>query len=230
MTRPVIGITAYREQTRWGVWDQSAVLIPSAYVDLVAEAGGVPVVLPPASSGASELLERLDGLVLAGGADLNPQTYHEAAHAETAGWRDDRDASELALLDGALERELPVLGICRGLQVMTVHAGGRLEQHVPDRVGHEGHRPAPGVFGDHSVTLDEGSIARDVLGPTVEVKSYHHQGVADAGSLAVVGRAEDGTIEAVELAGCDFGVGVLWHPEAAGDVRLFRALVAVSGR
>ena len=225
MTRPVIGISAYREQARWGVWDEAAVLIPAPYVDLVAQAAGIPVVVPPASSLQPELVERLDGLVLAGGADLNPSLYDESPHAQTSGWRDDRDAGEFALLDGALQRGLPVLGICRGLQVMTVHAGGRLEQHVPDRVGHEGHRPEPGVYGNHSVTLAEGSTAHRVLGRSVDVKSYHHQGVADAGTLAVVGHAEDGTIEAVELPGRPFAVGVLWHPEAGGDIRLFAALV-----
>ena len=225
MTRPVIGISSYREQARWGVWDEPAVLIPAPYVDLVAEAGGIPVVLPPVSSLESELVSRLDGLVLAGGADLNPATYGESPHVETSGWRDDRDGGELALLGGALKQELPVLGICRGLQLMTVHAGGRLEQHVPDRVGHDGHRPEPGVYGQHSVALVEGSTAHRVLGSSVQVKSYHHQGVADAGSLTIVGHAEDGTIEAVEVPGHDFAVGVLWHPEAGGDVRLFRALV-----
>ena len=228
MTRPVIGITAYREQAAWGVWDQPAVLIPASYVDHVVAAGGLPIVLPPAVEPDPQVLELLDGLVLAGGADLNPGLYGEAAHSETIGWRDDRDRGELAILDGALQRDLPVLGICRGLQIMTVHAGGRLEQHLPDVVGHDQHRPAPGVFGVHPVTLVEQSLAHRVLGNTSTVKSYHHQGVADAWSLAVVGRADDGSIEAVEVHGRRFALGVLWHPEAGDDPRLFEALVSAA--
>jgi putative glutamine amidotransferase len=228
MSRPVIGITAYREQARWGVWDQPAVLIPAGYVDQVHAAGGLPVVLPPSTAVDSQILDTLDGLLLAGGADLDPGLYGETPHAETAGWRPDRDAGELAILDGALQRDLPVLGICRGLQIMTVHGGGRLEQHLPDVVGHDGHRPEPGVFGVHEVSLVEGSVGHAVLGETVTVKSYHHQGVADAGSLTITGRAFDDTIEVVEIPGRVFAVGVLWHPEVGDDPRLFEALVAAA--
>jgi putative glutamine amidotransferase len=228
MTRPVIGISAYRERAAWGVWDQPAVLIPATYVDKVVAAGGLPVVLPPVVESDPQVLEFLDGLVLAGGADLNPDLYGETPHIETAGWRDDRDGGELAILDGALERDLPVLGICRGLQIMTVHAGGRLEQHLPEVIGHHQHRPAPGVFGVHPVTLVDGSVAHSVLGYATTVKSYHHQGVADAGSLAVVGHADDGSIEAVEVPGRRFALGVLWHPEAGDDPRLFEALVSAA--
>ncbi len=225
MTRPVIGISAYREQARWGVWDQPAVLIPALYTDKVCDAGGIPIVIPPSSCSEPTILDRIDGLILAGGADLNPELYGETPHDETVGWRPDRDAGELEILVDALDRDLPTLGICRGLQIMTVHAGGRLEQHLPEVVGHEGHRPEPGVFGEHDVQLVEGSRVRAVLGATSTVKSYHHQGVADAGSLMVTGRADDGTIEAVEVPGKGFAVGVLWHPEAADDPRLFDALV-----
>lgn len=228
MRRPVIGISAYREQARWGVWDQPAVLIPATYVDQVAAAGGLPVVLPPSTGTDPQVLELLDGLVLAGGADLNPERYAQTPHAETAGWRDDRDTGELALVDGALQRDLPLLGICRGLQIMTVHAGGRLEQHLPDVVGHEGHRPEPGVFGIHDVTLAPGSRVHAVLGDHVSVKSYHHQGVGDPGSLQVAGHAHDGSVEVVEVPGRRFAVGVLWHPEAGDDPRLFEALVAAA--
>lgn len=229
MTRPVIAITAYREQARWGVWDLPAVLVPAGYVDKVSAAGGIPLVLPPSTSLDPQVLDLLDGLVLAGGADLDPQRYGEQAHPETSGWRPDRDAGELAVLDGALRRDLPVLGICRGLQVMTVHAGGRLSQHLPDVVGHDRHRPEPGVFGEHSVRMAEGSVVHRALGPTATVRSYHHQGVADAGSLTVTGWADDDTIEVVEVPGRRFAVGVLWHPEAADDPRLFEALVAAAG-
>lgn len=228
MTRPVIGISAYREQAKWGVWDQPAVLIPALYVDKVTEAGGIPVVLPPSSCSDPTILDRIDGLVLAGGADLNPELYDELPHHETVGWRPDRDSGELDILAGALERDLPLLGICRGLQIMTVHAGGRLEQHLPDVVGHERHRPEPGVFGEHQVHLADGSKVRAILGATTTVKSYHHQGVADVGSLSIAGRADDDTIEAVELPNHRFAVGVLWHPEAGEDLRLFDALIAAA--
>ncbi|HEX5016240.1 MAG TPA: gamma-glutamyl-gamma-aminobutyrate hydrolase family protein [Actinomycetes bacterium] len=230
MSRPVIGISAYREQARWGVWDQPAVLIPAAYVDQVSAAGGLPVVIPPSTALDPAVIDRLDGLLLAGGADLNPELYGQQPHAETAGWREDRDAGEVALLNSALERDLPVLGICRGLQVMTVHARGHLEQHLPDVVGHHDHRPSPGVFGLHEVSLVPGTIAHSVLGDSVTVKSYHHQGVADPGSLRIAGRGHDDTIEAVEIPGRTFALGVLWHPEAGDDPRLFDALVeAASG-
>jgi putative glutamine amidotransferase len=225
VSRPIIGISAYREQAKWGVWDQRAVLIPAAYVDKVTEAGGLPVVIPPTTATEPEILDRIDGLLLAGGADLDPALYGETPHAETVGWRPDRDAGELTLLDGALHRDLPVLGICRGLQIMTVHAGGRLEQHLPEVVGHDEHRPQPGVFGVHEVALARGSTTHGILGDSVSVKSYHHQGVADPGSLAIAGRAPDHTIEAVEVPGRRFAVGVLWHPEAGDDPRIFDALV-----
>lgn len=228
MRRPVIGISAYREQARWGVWDQPAVLVPATYVDQVAEAGGLPVVIPPSTGADPQVLELLDGLVLAGGADLNPERYGQTVHAETAGWRDDRDSGELTLVDGALQRDLPLLGICRGLQIMTVHAGGSLQQHLPDVVGHEGHRPEPGVFGIHDVTLAPGSRTHAILGDQVSVKSYHHQGVGDPGSLRVAGHAVDGSIEVVEAPDRRFAVGVLWHPEAGDDPRLFQALVAAA--
>ena len=230
MTRPVIGISAYREPARWGVWNQPAVLIPATYVDKVEAAGGLPVVIPPSSALDAQLVDLLDGLVLAGGADLNPELYDQQPHQQTAGWRDDRDSGEISLLDAALKRDLPVLGICRGLQIMTVHAGGRLEQHLPDVVGHERHRPEPGVFGEHRVSLVDGSLVGQALGGSASVKSYHHQGVSDAGSLKVVGRADDDTIEAVEVPDRRFAVGVLWHPEAGEDPRLFDALVTAASR
>jgi putative glutamine amidotransferase len=229
--RPVIGISAYREEAQWGVWSQSAVLVPATYVDKVTAAGGIALVIPPSSltqGSVGQILDRLDGLVMAGGADLNPELYGEEPHEETTGWRNDRDDAEMSLVDSALSRDLPVLGICRGLQLMTVHAGGRLEQHLPDVVGHERHRPTLGVFGEHEVTLVDGSLAAETLGSSVRVKSYHHQGVADAGTMSVVGNADDGTIEAVQDTRRRFALGVLWHPEAGDDPRLFDALIAAA--
>lgn len=228
MNAPLIGITSYVETASWGVWELPAALIPHAYVQKVQAAGGVAVVIPPLSVGAAELVARLDGLILAGGADISPSAYGAQTHAQTVGVRPDRDASELALLAAAYERDLPVLGICRGMQLMCVAAGGRLEQHLPDAVGHDGHRAKVGVFGTHEVSLD-GLVGR-LLGDRLSVPSYHHQGAADAGSLTVSGRADDGVIEAVEDANRPFAVGVQWHPEMSDDVRLFRALVSASAR
>lgn len=226
--RPVIGITTYVEQARWGVWDTSAALVPYAYVRQVEAGGGRVVLLPPSTEDPAEVLPWLDGLLVAGGADIDPAHYGATPHPETAGLRPERDAGELTLLAAALDADLPVLGVCRGMQLMTVHAGGTLHQHLPEVVGHERHRPSPGVYGEHIVRLAEGSRARAVLGDRVSVRSYHHQGVVDAGSLTVTGWADDGTIEAVEAPGRRFAVGVLWHPEVGDDPRLFDALVAAA--
>src|SRR4051795_12267310 len=150
--RPLIGLSTYREQARWGVWDQPADLLPTSYADAVARAGGVPLLLPPVDpTGAPEAVSRLDALVVCGGADVDPGRYGATPHPRTVSWRHDRDAWELALLDAADARDLPVLGICRGMQVMAVHRGGSLEQHVPDAVGHEGHSPGGDTFGDIGV-------------------------------------------------------------------------------
>jgi putative glutamine amidotransferase len=226
--RPVIGISAYLESARWGVWEQPAVLVPASYVTKVAAAGGLPLVVPPASATDPKVLDLLDGLVLVGGADLDPALYGEAALDTTTGLRPDRDAGELALLSGAGQRDLATLGICRGMQLLTVAAGGRLEQHLPDVVGHERHRPAPGVFGEHPVRLAAGSTVAQILGTEATVRSYHHQGIADPGRLAITGWADDATIEVVEDPQRRFCIGVLWHPEVGDDPRLFEALVAAA--
>jgi putative glutamine amidotransferase len=225
---PVIGVTSYVEQTRWGVWDQRAVVLPYSYVAALERAGARVLVLPPDTEGVPAVLDRLDGLVLAGGADLDPALYGESPHPETLGLREDRDAAELPLLAESLARALPVLGICRGMQLMAVAHGGSLVQHLPDAVGHERHRPRPGVYGRHEVRLAAGSVVGTVLGDRIDVPSYHHQGLATAGSLTVSGWADDGTPEAVEDPGRPFAVGVLWHPEADTDPRLFDALVAAA--
>ena len=228
--RPVIGISAYLETARWGVWDQPAVLVPATYVTKVEAAGGLALVVPPGTAADPQLLDLLDGIVLVGGADLDPGLYGPAPHETTTGWRPDRDTGELALLSGAWERDLPTLGICRGMQLMTVAAGGRLDQHLPDVVGHERHRPLPGVFGEHPVRLEPASGVGGILGPQATVRSYHHQGVADPGRLTVTGWADDDTIEVVEDPQRRFSIGVLWHPEAGDDPRLFEALVAAARR
>ena len=223
--RPVVGITTYVEQASWGVWDVPAAILPFRYVERVEAAGGTAVLLPPSAASGGSVLERLDALVLAGGADLDPGLYGEEPHEETTGLRRERDAAEAPLVRAALERDLPTLGICRGMQLMSVVCGGSLVQHLPDVVGHERHRPSPGVYGLHDVRLAPGSRAAGVLGEQVSVPSYHHQGLASAGSLTVTGWADDDTPEAVEDPDRRFALGVLWHPEASDDLRLFTALV-----
>ncbi|HTY71927.1 MAG TPA: gamma-glutamyl-gamma-aminobutyrate hydrolase family protein [Actinomycetes bacterium] len=230
MSRPVIGISAYRERARWGPWDVDAVLVPDAYVQHVVRAGALPVLIPPGLAYADEVLDRLDGLILAGGADIDPARYGAEIRPETTGLRPDRDASELRLAEASAHRDLPTLGICRGLQVMVVASGGRLHQHLPDLVGHEEHRPAPGTYGEHCVSLTPGTRLHQVLGDRVVVSSSHHQGVDDAGRLTISGHADDGSVEAVEDPNRCFALGVLWHPEVRDDPRLFEALVDAATR
>lgn len=224
----VVGITSYVEQARWGVWDTEAVLLPVMYVRAVEAAGARAVVLP--STGThTDVLDRLDAIVFAGGADLEPQLYHQEPHELTQGTRPQRDAAELPLVHAALERDLPTLGICRGMQLLAVAAGGALHQHLPDTVGHDRHRPAPGVYGHHAVTLKAGTRIHGILGGETTVPSYHHQGLADPGTMTVTGWADDDTPEAVEHPDRRFALGVLWHPEAGDDPRLFQALVRAAG-
>ncbi|WP_306999342.1 gamma-glutamyl-gamma-aminobutyrate hydrolase family protein [Amycolatopsis thermophila] len=221
-----MGITSYLEKASWGVWHTDAALLPRSYVDSVRNAGGVPVLLPPAGEDA-DVLSAVDALVLAGGADVEPERYGQPAQGKTV-TRPERDAFEFALARAALDRGLPVLGVCRGMQVLTVALGGSLIQHLPDRVGHTGHQPAPGVYGPSRVALAGGSRLAGILGTETKGQCYHHQAVDRLGDgLAAVGWAADGTIEAVELPGDDFVVGVQWHPEQdTQEVRLFAALVA----
>ena len=226
--RPVVGITSYVEQARWGVWDVPASILPYRYVEQVEAAGATAVVLPPGAAGDAEILERLDAVVFAGGADLDPDLYGAQPHPETTGLRPERDAAEIPLMRAALDRDLPLLGICRGMQVLSVVRGGSLVQHLPDVLGHEGHRPSPGVYGTHAVRLAPGSLAHTVLGDDLEVPSYHHQGLDSAGSLRVSGWAHDDSPEVVEDPTRRFALGVLWHPEASEDLRLFEALVAAA--
>ena len=221
---PVVGITAYVEPARWGVWDTRAVLIPEGYVRMVREAGARPIVLPPSPDDAADLVRRLDGLVLAGGADIGPAHYGAPAHPATK-TRPDRDSGELAVLAAALDADLPVLGVCRGMELLAVAFGGTLTQHLPDVLGNERHQPSPGVYGAHPARFAPGSRAAAIFGEVADVNSYHHQAVDDPGSLTVTGWADDDVIEAVEDPARRFVLGVQWHPEEALDVRPFAALV-----
>jgi len=218
--RPIIGITSYVEPAAWGVWhDVPAALLPHTYVRAVEAAGGRAIVIPPDPESA-EILRVLDGLVLAGGPDIDASRYGAPADPRTDS-RPARDAGEFALVGG----DLPILGVCRGMQLLAVAYGGRLHQHLPDVVGHDKHRPALGVYGSHGARFVRGSLIERIMDGDGEVNSYHHQGVADPGRLAVTGWADDGTIEAIEDPARPFLLGVQWHPEVDGDVRPFRALV-----
>src|ERR1700722_4133114 len=214
MERPVIGLCTALERARWSVWDQQAVLLPRNYVDEVNRAGGLAVLLPPDAQlvdSPEEALELLDGLLLAGGADIDPASYGAAAPG--------RGAFEIALTRAAIDRDLPVLGICRGMQLINVALGGTLEQHLPEHLGHEEHRRVIGTFdgSDHDVEVLDGTLAMRVIGAGVHgTKSHHHQGVDRlADGLSVGARSpRDGLIEAIELPERGFVLGVQWHPEA----------------
>ena len=226
MSRPVIGITAYAQEASWGHWTLPAALIPFSYVTSVERAGGRPVVIPPIEGAVDETLDAIDGLIFSGGADIDPEVYGAERHAETTVVHRHRDEAELALLEGALARDLPVLAICRGMQMLNVARGGDLHQHLPELVGHEGHRETPGVFSVHQVELDPGSRTARLLGDRAVVHSHHHQGLGKVGEgLTAVGRAEDGSFEVIEDPAHRFALGVLWHPEEGEDKRLFEALV-----
>jgi putative glutamine amidotransferase len=229
--RPIVGITSYAEDARWGVWEQPAALIPLSYVDAVEKAGGRALLIPPCPEGVEETLDCLDGLIFSGGADLDPECYGAEAHPETNGTHPERDDAELALLEGALARDMPVLAICRGSQVLNVARGGDLVQHLPEVVGHEDHKHTPGVFADHDVEIVPGTRLAEVVGEHAPVKSHHHQGYGRLGEgLRAAASAEDGTVEAIEDPSQRFALGVLWHPEEGEDAALFEALVAEAGR
>ncbi|WP_051712419.1 gamma-glutamyl-gamma-aminobutyrate hydrolase family protein [Spirillospora albida] len=231
---PLIGVTAQLEPARWGQWIREAALLPVPYVRAVERAGGVPVLLPPTGSlrGLDPLLERLDGIVLAGGGDLDPELYGAERHPETGPPQPRRDRFELALVRAAIAADVPFLAICRGMQALNVARGGTLVQHLPEVVGHDGHAPSPGRFAAHPVRIGATSLTGKILGEAADVPTYHHQAVGRLGKgLVAVAWADDQVVEAVELQGHRFAVGVQWHPEEGDDGRLFEALVAeASGR
>ena len=223
---PLVGVTTYREQARWGAWDTMAVVLPATYTEAVERAGARALLLPPTDADPAPLLDVLDGLLLSGGADIEPAVYGAEPAPETSGTRPDRDRFELALLRGALERGLPVLAVCRGMQLLNVALGGDLVQHLPTN---EDHRREPGTFTRHPVEVVAGTRLASIVGPSLTVPSSHHQGLGRLGAgLVVSGRAPDGVVEAVELSE-GWVVGVQWHPEQdLDDLRLFRALVTAA--
>jgi putative glutamine amidotransferase len=229
---PRIGLTMYREPARWGDWqDRVADLLPAAYTDSMRRAGGAPLLLPPGGSTAEAegAIEAVDALVLVGGADIDPDRYGAQAHPQTGPLRADRDAWELALTRAARDRDLPILGICRGHQLLNVALGGTLIQYLPDAVGHSGHRATRGVHGRELVSVAPDSRLAKLVGEQVEVAAYHRQAVDRLGAgLVPVAWAADGTIEAAELPAAHWVMSVQWHPEIAGAGRLFEGLVSAA--
>ncbi len=232
MRTPNIGVTCNVEDVQYGgLWTENAAMVPMTYVRAIARAGGRPLLIAPTPADVADpsaLLDLLDGLLITGGADLDPAAYGAEAHPESAPSSLERDAFEVALVRAAGERDLPCLGICRGMQVVNVAYGGELEQHLPDHLADDIHRGGGGGFADHAVDGEPDSLAAVAAGDTrVAVKSYHHQGVARVGDgLRVTARAEtDGTVEAIEDADRRFMLGVLWHPEEDEADRLIGAFV-----
>lgn len=223
----LIGVTTYAERARFGVWDTEAAVLHNSYVDCLGRAGAAPVLLPPSSADPARLLAAVDGVVLAGGADIDPARYGQVPGPGTGAPCPARDRFEFALLHAALAAGRPVLAVCRGMQILNIVLGGTLAQHLPDTVGHTGHAPAPARFGTTTARTVPGSRVAAILGEQALVRCHHHQALATLGDdLAVTATAPDGTVEAVERAGSAFIMGVQWHPEAdPGDLRLFQALV-----
>ena len=233
--RPVIGISSYLEQAQTGVWDVPASFLPRVYLDAITDVGGIAVVLPPQPADpdvARAIVAGLDGIVLSGGADVDPARYGAEPHERTGAPRTDRDEFEAALLAAALEADVPFLGICRGAQVLNVELGGTIIQHLPDVVGDERYQLGEGRFNRTRVEVDAGSRLAELLGddPTAVAHLYHHQAIGDLGEgLAVTSRTEDGVIEAIELPGASFALAVQWHPEEnREDRRIFAGFVAAA--
>jgi gamma-glutamyl-gamma-aminobutyrate hydrolase PuuD len=224
--KPVVGITTYLTRATFGSWEEETALVPADYIRAIERAGGRALLVPPSEEAIDETLDSLDGLIFSGGADLDPGLYGQEPHPETKGVQGERDRAELALLQAALARDMPVLAVCRGSQVLNVALGGDLVQHLPEVVGDEKHKHTPGEYADHNVTVEPDTRLGSLIGDRAPVKSHHHQGFGRLGEgLRESARAEDGTLEALEDPSRRFALGVLWHPEAGEDMRLFEALV-----
>jgi putative glutamine amidotransferase len=225
-TRPVIGITCYLEPVHFDVWDASAALVPLSYVRAVTQAGGVPLLVPPVGEAVDDVLDTVDGLIFPGGPDIPPSLYGSPPEANSSGERLARDVAEVVLMSAALERELPLLGICRGAELLNVVRGGTLVEQLPDSGPLVRHSEGPGQFSVHSVRIEAGSLVWTRMGEKADVASHHHQGPQKLGkSLWAVAWSEDGLVEAVEDLAARFTVGVMWHPEESGELELFEALV-----
>ncbi len=233
MKRPTIGITSYWRSALMDAWPLDAAFIAQGYVEGVRLAGGRALVLPPDpvwEDDPGDVLDLLDGLVVAGGEDVAPELYGHERHPRTGVRQDRRDGAELGVLHGAIDRDLPVLGICRGIQLLNVARGGTLVQHLEDVIDHAPHRPDDSTWGRHEIVTVAGSRTRSIVGERPLVRSHHHQGIGTVGDgLVVSAHAHDGTVEGLELPGRRFCVGVLWHPEAdipGSGQPLFDALVS----
>lgn len=225
-----IGLTTYREMAAWGAWTDTADLLSASYSNRVRQAGGLPFLLPAGSTNvardAAACVRSLDGLLLTGGSDVDPARYGATPHPTTDVPRVDRDEWELALARAAVAADLPVLGVCRGLQILNVALGGDLIQHLPDSVGHHDHRGVLGQFGEHRVAMAAGTLVDGVYGPSADVPTHHHQAVGTLGAgLVATAWTEDGTIEAATCPGRAWVHGVQWHPEVADGQALFAAFV-----
>jgi putative glutamine amidotransferase len=236
MARPLIGVCAAIERASFGVWsDEPATVLPLSYSRAIHGAGGMMAMLPPdrrASEDPGELLDRIDALVLGGGADIDPESQGVEAHAETIGTNPDRDHFEIALALGALDRGMPLLGVCRGMQVLNVACGGTLDQHIPDRLGHAIHRPVPGAWAEHDVRIEPGSLAAEAAGTErLTVKSHHHQGIDRIADklTATAWATDDESVEAIESGDGGFALGVLWHPEEDATDAIIPALISRAG-
>ena len=223
--KPVIGITCFVREATYGNWTRDAAILPSAYITMVSKAGGVPLIIPPAGD-MTLLLDTVDGLIVAGGPDISPANYGEEPGPMTTEFYPDQDFSEIGLIKEALNRDLPLLGICRGMQILSVSHGGKMHQHLDTTPGHEGHGGFAGTSPEHGGVVEEGTHLSSLMGGSFTVNSLHHQGVSDAGSLDISARAEhDGLIEGVERRDKKFCIGVQWHPERKGHDLLFSGLI-----
>ena len=229
--RPIIGITTYVERASWGVWDKPAALVPTTYVDAVIAAGGRPVLLPPLPESGEETIEALDGVLFSGGSDIDPELYGADPHFETKIVRRERDDGEIHLIHAALETEVPVLAICRGMELLNVACGGTLEQHLPDRTTDVQHKGGLGRYSTHEVSIKPDSTLGSIFGTSADVRSHHHQAPDSIGDgLEEVAWAPDETIEGIEMPSQPFVVGVIWHPEEGSDPSLFEAFVKAARR
>jgi putative glutamine amidotransferase len=231
MRKPRVGVTSYVEQARWGHWNSLAALTPFAYVRALSAAGARALQLPPDLDAVDETLDALHGLVVTGGVDVDPALYGAEYHPEMAGTRPERDRAEAALVDGALERDLPLLAICRGSQLLNVLRGGDMIQHLDEEPAADVHGNGAGITVQHQLAVKRGSRLAALVGESTAVESEHHQGFGRIGDgLEEVAWAPDGTVEALEDPNRRFALAVIWHPERGDDLALFRALTEEAAR